>query len=248
MKRIRAKSLSLVCWAALVLVCQSTWADGKNLVVYGATGNIGGKIVTEALNRGYKVTGVSRNPAKFKIDHPSFTGVAGDVTASHSVADTIVGADAVIVSVHGKSTVASDTVHAQASAVMIEVCQKLGADAPRVLQVGGATTMSNSRRIMQQEITHLPFEAPEGSPMYAMLFGHWIALQNYRDSEIRWSVVTPAGSIKAGDRTGEFRLDTETAIVDAEGNSRISEEDFAVAIIDELENPQFIGRRFTVGY
>ena len=234
----------------LLFAITPAWAEALDIVVYGASGQIGSVIVEEALQRGHRVTGVSRSPAKLKTVHSRFQATAGDVTDIDSVLETIEGADAVVVSVAGGSASNKDvdTVHARASVTLIEACERLGEKAPRVVQVGGATTMSNSRYAMKQAITQLPFEAPVGSPAYAMLFGHWLALRNYRDSNIQWTVATPPYSIRAGARTGEYRLGTETHVFDAEGQSRISRADFALAILDELEQPQFIGKRFTAGY
>ncbi len=247
------RPIKFVCAMLAVVLsgaAHSVLADPQTIVIYGASGNIGGKIVTEALNRGHKVIGVSRNPAKLKVGGANFSAVAGDVTDVDSILQTIDGADAVVVSVQGTApgNLAHDTVHAKSSVALIAAARKGGDTAPRIVQVGGAATMANSRYTMDQEIPHLGFRAPVGSPLYAMLFGHWIALQNFRNSDIKWSVATPAGDIEAGDRTGAYRIDTETRVVDAAGKSFISQEDFAVAIIDELENPRFVGQRFNVGY
>ena len=91
-------------------------------------------------------------------------------------------------------------------------------------------------------------DASPGSPMHGMFFGHWIALQTYRDSSLRWTVATPANEIAPGERTGKYRVATEMPVVDDDGRSSISTEDFAVAMMDEIDKPRFIGRRYTVSY
>ena len=247
------RSVKSVC-AMLMMIVAGVWqsapAEPQTVVIYGASGNIGKKIVAEALHRGHTVIGVSRTPDQLKVKNDSFSAVAGDVTDVDSVTKTIAGADAVVVSVQGTAdgNRAADTVHAKSSVAVIAAAVELGDAAPRIVQVGGATTMVNGRYVMDAEIPHLGFEAPPGSATYAMLFGHWIALQNFRDSNIKWSVATPSGTIKPGERTGTFRLGAESRITDSSGNSHISQQDFAAAIIDELESPAFIGRRFNVGY
>jgi uncharacterized protein len=67
-------------------------------------------------------------------------------------------------------------------------------------------------------------------------------------NDVPWTFFSPAGNIRPGQRTGKFRLGTEQIVTDAQGNSAISMEDYAVATVDELEKPQFVNKRFTVGY
>ena len=225
-------------------------AAAESIVVYGASGNIGAKIVTEALNRGHVVIGVSRNPAKLTVDHANFSAVSGDVTSVESMLEIIVGSDAVVISVQGDApdNKPEETTHNQAALTFIAAAKQLGAEAPRVIQVGGATTLTVNGTV-GLENPDFPFPVVEGSAFYAMLWGHWHALENYRAADdIKWTVVSPPKSIFAGERTEEFRLGENEMIVDDNGESVISQEDFAVAIIDEIESPSAIGKRITVGY
>jgi uncharacterized protein len=85
----------------------------------------------------------------------------------------------------------------------------------------------------------------------AVALAHREALDVYRKAgfaEFDWTVVSPPAMIEPGTRTGKYRTALNQLIVDAQGNSRISAEDFAVAVVDEIENPKFDGKRFTVGY
>ena len=66
--------------------------------------------------------------------------------------------------------------------------------------------------------------------------------------DLDWTAISPSAEIQPGERTGVFRLGLDHLIQDAEGRSRISREDFAIAILDEMEKPQHIRRRFTAGY
>ena len=76
-----------------------------------------------------------------------------------------------------------------------------------------------------------------------------IALEKLREvDDFDWTAISPPTSIKPGERTGKFRLGTDTMVVDAADNGQISREDFAVAILDEIENPKHVRQRFTVGY
>lgn len=227
-------------------------AESQTIVVYGARAQIGQVIVDEALARGHRVVGVSRHPGSLELRHANFTAAQGDVTDADSVKALIADADAVIVSLsgNGPDNAPEHSTHARAAATMVEVLSALGDAGPRVLQIGGATTMYGDKAAMQAK---LPFPAPEGSPMYGMLFGHLEALDAYRASDIEWTVVTPPLDIvgyRAGEdrRTGQYRTATEALVTDAQGRSSITLSDLAVATIDEVENARFVRQRFTVGY
>jgi len=69
-----------------------------------------------------------------------------------------------------------------------------------------------------------------------------------RNSDLDWTYFSPAALIQPGERTGKFRLGEDTLIADEKGNSSISAEDYAIALVDELENPKYIRKRFTIGY
>lgn len=89
---------------------------------------------------------------------------------------------------------------------------------------------------------------PPGS-IGAMFVAHQLNLELLRaTTDIKWTVLTPSGGIKPGERTGKFRLGSNSFLKDAEGNSAISVEDYSVALIDELENPKHISKRFAVAY
>jgi uncharacterized protein len=75
------------------------------------------------------------------------------------------------------------------------------------------------------------------------------ALEQLRkEPELDWSFLAPSAEMKPGERTGKFRLGGDELLVDTNGKSHISLEDFAVAMIDELEHPAHVRQRFTVGY
>ncbi len=77
---------------------------------------------------------------------------------------------------------------------------------------------------------------------------HIRVLKNLKQSSIDWTYFSPAGFFEPGERTGKFRLGKDDLIADAQGNSRISFQDYAIALVDELENPQHRRERFTIGY
>ncbi|MGH8219563.1 MAG: NAD(P)-dependent oxidoreductase [Steroidobacteraceae bacterium] len=253
MKRI-GEVLSRISLALLLLVAGtgSAAAKGERIVIYGATGAIGSLIAQEALRRGDTVVGVARDPTRLKISNPAYTAVAGDVTDLDSFKRITHGADAVIISVLGHSTdnAPGNSVSARAAKVAVEAYTGVPLS-PHVIQIGGAPTMYGTREAI---LAHL--HLPAGSAMYGIILGHLIALQTYRASHIRWTVLTPPldiqgwkmGAPPRPHRTGKYRVSTTELVRDAQGRSVINVADLAVAAVDEAEHPRFIGKRFTVGY
>jgi len=175
----------------------ATTADtpaSQTIVVFGASGKIGGLIVTEALSRGHKVIGVSRSPERLSFDQDAFSAVKGDVTSIESFREVSAGADSVIISVQGvaEGNVPEETTHAR-SAVTAVVAMGESTTAPYVLQIGGATTIHNTKEAMLQ---NLPFPVEKGSWRYVTFFGHLVALETYRASDIDWTVLTPPYMIR----------------------------------------------------
>ena len=222
-------------------------AAADTVVIYGASGNIGSKIVSEALNRNHDVIGVSRNPATLTIEHSNFTAVQGDVTSLDSMLEIIDGTDAVIMAVRGNGTdnSAEQAVSNRASLTFIEASKQLGASTPRVIQVGNQATLYRNGVLGLDSGRY-----EKGTALYGRVRAHALLLDNYRaSSHVKWTVASPSGSIKPGNRTGNYRVGGDEVLLNKNGKeSGISEEDFAVAFIDEIEKPQAIGRRIAIGY
>lgn len=227
-------------------------AKGERIVVYGATGAIGGLIAQEALSRGDTVIGVARDPSKVTVNDPHYHAVAGDVTDVDSFKRITRGADAVIISVLGdaKDNSPENSVSARAAKVAVQAYSGV-AHSPHIIQIGGAPTMYGTREAM---LAHLHMSP--SNPMYTVILGHLLALQTYQASDIRWTVLTPPNDIQGWKlhsppqphRTGKYRVSSTGFVLDAQGKSAINIADLAVAAVDEAEHPHFIGKRFTVGY
>jgi hypothetical protein len=240
--------------ACAAAIAFAALAQANTFVVYGATGNIGSVIVNEALSRGHTVIGVSRDPSKLKLDDKHFRPVAGDVTDVASFRKITKGADAVLISVGGASTDTDprNTISAKAARAVVEAFTG-SARSPQVIQIGGAFTLAETKEAMEAK---LPPPAKPGTPMYAAFMGQYEALQTYRASKIRWTVLTPPSEIQGWamgkppvpHRTGKYRTSASGAITDANGKSAIDIADLAVAAVDEAEKHHFVGQRFTVGY
>ena len=239
---ILTRALAVILLVALPMLA----AVANTVVVYGASGRVGGAIVTETLNRGHEVIGVSRDPASLNFEHANFIAVRGDVTNLDSMLKIIAGSDVVIIAVRGNGADNSPESSAtnQAALTFIEATHRLGDAAPRVIQVGGGTTLWKDGIFgLENDDTE------EGTARHGMIWGHWVAIENYRAStDVAWTVMTPPpGLLLETERTGLYRIGEDDVLVDDQGESAISRANFAAAIIDEIEKPQSIGKRITVG-
>lgn len=243
MKRCGAKFV--ITTFMLGLFAPGAFAD--TFVIYGASGNVGGLIAEEALNRGHSVVGVSRNPESLQNQNPNFSAVQGDVTDPDSIVATISGADAVIIAVGG---VGSGNTPEEAFAFLganayIEAASRLGAATPHVIQVGSGTTLNtNGVRVFNT------LDLEPGTFLHGLFQGHWLALEAYRESTgFDWTVMSAAyGAIMGqGEITGRYRLGDQETLFDRNGSSMLSREDFAIAIIDMAESHTVTGKRVAVG-
>ncbi|MFZ5734175.1 MAG: NAD(P)-dependent oxidoreductase [Pseudomonadota bacterium] len=202
-----------------------------NIAVIGATGNAGSRIVDELLRRGHTVTGIARNPDKLN-GRPGVTPKKGDVFDRAGLARLIEGHDAVVSAVH---FLASDP------ALLIAAVKD--AKVPRYLVVGGAGSLEVAPGVTLVSTPNFPAqykaEAEKGGVFLGLL---------RQEKELNWTFLSPSALLIPGERTGTFRLGTDQLLTAADGKSSISLEDYAIALVDEIEKPAHIRRRFTVGY
>ncbi len=240
--------LVILLFSGAVCVPSAAGAEQLNLIVYGATGRVGSRVVGEALNRGHKITAVSRDPGRIAKRHRNLSAVKGDVLDAVSVAELIGGHDAVVVAVRGavdKSKKPERTVHRLAVEVIVNVMREMGAAAPRLLFVGGAGSLEIKPGVLYAD--KLSMFIP--GFIKQEIKGHVLVLEYLRGvDDVRWTYISPAKKFKPGKRTGNYRIGGDQMLKDKKGKSRISMEDFAIALVDEAENAQFIGKRFSVAY
>src|SRR5260370_30778871 len=228
--------------------------------VMGASGGIGQRVVREAVGRGHRVSGFARDPAAAKATRPDIVWKAIDLLDADSVRGAIGGLD-VLISLYQPGNAAKDFKDSLSRAiadpsVYVTVAKALlsaleAYPRTRLIVVGGAGSLEIRPGVTPADSADLRqmLERVGLPPDYEVAVrGHRDALNVYRQSNRLWTYFSPAAQIYAGERTGRFRLGGDQLIVDADGRSRISFEDAAIALIDEIEVPRHIQRRFTVGY
>ena len=210
------------------------------IALFGASGMIGQRILNEAVSRGHSVTAIVRNPSKVDTTSPAVTALAGNILDPKDVAATVAGHDAVV-SAYGPSHDTPETV--------IDSVRSLAgglqeANVRRLVVVGGAGSLEVAPGV---QLVDTP-EFPAAWKAVALAHRDALAALKADGGNLDWTYVSPAAFIQPGERTGSFRVGGTQLLTDAEGNSKISAEDFAIAIIDELENRAHVQEQITAAY
>lgn len=207
------------------------------VVLYGASGMIGSRILAELVRRGHSVTAVVRHPENLGAAK-GVKPVQGDITDKASVAALAAGSDAAISAYSPPPTDPGMIVGATHSLL----AGLATAGVRRLIVVGGAGSLEVSPGLQVVDAPEFP------DTWRAIALSHRDVLPVLREADLDWTYFSPAALIEPGQRTGKFRLGGTRLISNDRGESRISAEDYAVALVDELENPQHVRRQFTIGY
>jgi len=215
----------------------------KKILLIGASGFVGTAILNEALDRGNKVIAVVRHPEKIKTIHKNLQVTQGDVSSAKTVADLCNGVDAVISAYNPGWTnpdIAAETTRVYKA--IIGGVRKAGVK--RLLIVGGAGSLfiSPGKRFMDAGLL------PESFLPAVRALAEVYLKDLKTEKSIDWVFFSPAGDLHPGKRTANYRLGKDDLIVNEKGESKISVQDYAVAMIDELEKPAHHRERFTIGY
>ena len=208
-----------------------------NVTLFGATGNAGARILKELLERGHQVTAIVRDPAKLQ-PQPGLTVRKGDLSDVAQIADALRGTEAVVSAYGPGLNSPHDLVGATESLVM----GLKQAGVQRLLMVGGAGSLEVAPGVQLIDSGYLP---EEWKPI---ALAHRDALEILKASGLDWTSLCPAAYFEPGQRTGVFRLGKDNLVANEKGESRISMEDFAIALVDELEKHAHPRQRFSVGY
>jgi len=209
-----------------------------SVVIFGASGVIGRAILAEALKRKHEVTAAVRQPDQLEVVHERLHIIKADILDPASVSAAARGHDAVI-SAYGPEWGKERELLEVASSLVEGLTN---ASVPRLIIVGGAGSLRTESGEMLMDTPDFPAEI---RPLAA---AHSDAYEIYSGSSLDYSYASPPAVIQPGRRSGQFRIGLDQLVVDENGNSVISVEDYAVAIIDELEEGNYIGTRFSVGY
>ncbi len=249
------KSCLLCACAVLLLFVAPCYGDDSQaveplkIVVYGATGKVGTHVVDEALERGHVVTAVSRDPSRIQQQHDNLSAVVGDLLDSISIANLVIDQDVIIVSVRGivgKPKIPENAIQRIGVEKVVNVLRDFGDDAPRLIHVGGSGTLEVEPGVLYADKIPKLF-LPKS--LEVEIQGQVLALEYLRTVyDVSWSYATPAKNFTNGKRTGTFRIGGDAVLEDSRGRSRISRRDFAVALIDEAENADYVRQRFSVAY
>lgn len=209
------------------------------IAVFGATGKIGSVIVDEALDRGHRVTAAVRSPQRVKQENPNLQVVQAQVDDQRSVEAAVRGCDAVVNSVGGLGH--------ENTRISIECMEPLregikAAGVRRLLVVGTAGTLEVAPGRMRMDQDDFP-EVLKGEAQSQLEVQEF--LKALPDEDLDWTYFSPPALIEAGERTGKVVLGLDELPRNEAGQSYISNEDFAMATIDEIESPAHIRRRFT---
>ena len=215
-----------------------------NVVLIGATGFVGSAILNELLTRGHKVTAVVRNAAKLP-KNDNLTAVEEDVANVDAIAAIAKGKDAVISAYNpGWTNPEIGRLTTENYPKIVEAVKKSGV--ARLLIVGGAGTLFVKPGLRVVDSGAIPAEILEAVRTLGNFYLNYLTKEHNLD----WVFFSPAGAFdEKGERTGKFRLGKDDLIVDAAtGTSHISVQDYAIAMVDELEKPAHHQERFTIGY
>ncbi|MBP2404408.1 NAD(P)-dependent oxidoreductase [Streptomyces syringium] len=210
------------------------------ITVFGAAGNVGSRVVAEALSRGHEVTAVVRNPARFPQLPAGAEARVGDASNPEDVARLSAGRDVVIGATRPAPGSEGELVKATEG-----LLTGLAHTGVRLMVVGGAGSLMVPGTGGTTVIDAPGFPADWRG--IALACNAQLAACR-AETEVDWAYLSPAAVLEPGVRTGTYRLGGDELVVDAEGNSSISMEDLAVVLLDEVERPRHVRVRFTAGY
>lgn len=210
------------------------------IVVLGGTGYAGRHIVAEGVSRGHAMIALSRSEPKNPVAGAAY--LQGSALDLDSVAPALEGADAVVSALSPRGDMQNSVVEALDS-----LANRLTGTETRLGVIGGAggsLVAPGGPRLFDDGF-------PEEYKHEAQVGIDSLALLETKSADLDWFLVHPPevfGPWAEGARTGHYRDGGAVIVRDAEGKSSISGADFAVAVIDEIEQGNHRRERFAVGY
>ncbi len=208
------------------------------IALIGASGFVGAKLLDEALRRGHRVTAVVRHPEKLP-SHPALAAKAADAYDAKEIAAAVADHDVVLSAFNpGWSEPDIQAQHVRGSRAIVEGVKHAGV--PRLVVIGGAGSLFVAPGVQLVDTPQFPAEWKEGA------LGARQALRDLQgETSLDWTFVSPSALLEPGERTGRYRLGGDELLMEGDHPAKISVEDLAVAVLDEIESPKHSRRRFT---
>lgn len=211
------------------------------IALFGATGHLGQGILDEALSRGYDVVAIVRDPSRLTQRNAKLQVVTGDVAKPDSWLAAVRGSDAVVASLSARRDGDLASVPGNARVLLDHLPQ---AGVQRLLWVGGAGSLEVAPGVRVIDDPHFPAEwKPEAEAQ-----GQALDVFRASQADVDWTYISPAALIEPGERSGKYRVGGDQLLTDADGKSRITIADYAVALLDRIEKQDALRRRITVAY
>jgi putative NADH-flavin reductase len=209
------------------------------IALIGGTGFVGSAVLKELLSRGHQVTALARNPEKYTTS-ANLAVVRADAYDASQVSAAVRNHDAVVSAFNpGWKEPEIRALYGRGHAAIVEGVKNGGVK--RYLEVGGAGSLFVAPGIQGVDTPQFPAEWREGA------LGARDALESLRqEAALEWTFISPPANLHPGERTGRYRLGADDLLMDGDLPAGISVDDLALAIVDELEKPQHVRRRFTV--
>jgi putative NADH-flavin reductase len=209
------------------------------IALIGPTGFVGSAVLTEALQRGHAVTALSRTPDKL-APQTGLTVVQADATEPAQVAAAVAGTDAVVSAYNpGWTHPAIHDEFLRGTRAIFEGVKRSGVK--RLLVVGGAGSLYVAPGVQLVDTPTFPAEWKQGA------LAAREALNLIRqETALDWTFLSPPVFLKPGERTGAYRVGSDEVLMAGDQPAGISVADLAVALLDEIEHPKHLQRRFTV--
>ena len=211
------------------------------IIIFGAAGDVGSRVVAEALSRGHEITAVVRDPAQFSKLPAKVKARSGDAGNIEDVARLAAGHDLVISAIRPP-----DGREKQLVTLTKAILDGASQSNIRVLVVGGAASLKMPGQGDETVLTAPGFLPEAVVDIARACFAQHEACR--ADTRADWTYISPSAMLTPGIRTGAYRLGSDELLTDESGVSAISMEDFAVALLDEAEHPQHHRTRFTAAY